>query len=135
MCLYNNKEDVIKFLKESKRKKKKFVWCYKRVILKYDNSGLLHFVTPYQRTKISPGWFISNSRRKKYSLKNEEIGRGIHVFNSKTERWLNRIYLKVKAYIKDLIGVDNHFGELCFKKIHISKTEYNKVLKRYEKLF
>jgi hypothetical protein len=138
MCLVNSKDDVKKFIKKYKEKNKTYVWLYKRV--EFDGKNLIGIHR--SKYKYKAGWNKSNSKRKTPCYENANISLGIHVSNKVISSL--GIPIKVKCYIKDLIGVselysDNYsntwrgYQELVFSKIWIPKKTYDKIIKDFKK--
>jgi len=126
MCLDNCQKNVKNFLRYNKGKK--YIWCYKEVDV-YNDLVL----TPFQKTKIKKaGWFKSDNTLKYPSFINGFIHNGIHVYTKSIIYIIEpKYYLKVKCYVKDLIGINYYKDEMVFQKIFIPSQE----LKRLKKLF
>lgn len=131
MCLHNSKELVLKFLKETKRKKRKWVWKYKVLGKNYFRKFLY---SPYfSQNYWIAGIHKSNSSSTKPTLQNIDIRRGIHVCNTKerAQKLMNNgvgpIIVRVRCCVKDLIGVSNN--ESVFTKVYLPKSEYLKATK------
>jgi hypothetical protein len=138
MCLFVDKKETEKLLKSGK----KFVWGYKKVILKSNwdifNQRITNYYldSPYYSHEWKPGVNKSNSRSKKTCCRDRlVINHGIHVYlNSKICK--PKEYIKVKCYIKDLIGISYHMRyigndytrviEAAFTKVELSVKEYNR---------
>lgn len=138
MCLANSKDDVKKFIKKYKEKNKTYVWLYKRV--EFDGKNLIG--VHRSKYKYKAGWNKSNSRRKTPCYENINISLGIHVSNKVMSSFGKPI--KVKCYIKDLIGVSEPYPDYCsgnlggyqelvFSKIWIPKKTYDKIIKGFKK--
>ena len=85
-------------------------------------------ISPYIGKVVNLGWYKGNSSRKSHSLKAEDIHRGIHVYTKhlKIKEDFYQVVIKVKCYIKDLIGVNSADGVAAFHKIYIPKTKKTK---------
>lgn len=132
MCLDNSKEDVEKFIKKCKSQNKTYIWVYKYVSF-YKNN----LVGPYRnRYKYKVGWNRSSSKRTSPYYKNQYVSLGIHVASKPNMYYLGEL-IKVKCYLKDLIGVSQMYvsgREFVFSKIWIPKKEYDKVMLKYQKI-
>jgi len=136
MCLETTKAETKEFKEQNKNKE--FIICYK-VYKKYNNKLYSPFFSIEE--EILPGEIKSNRSRLSFDKRDEDeynhngiwfIGRGIHVFTTLTEakEWIgfNEIIFKVKCYMKDFVAYNKNFKEAVFKKVYLSKKEYNKVI-------
>lgn len=130
MCLYNSKVAVENFIKKCKIRNKKYVWMYKN--FNCENNVLIGM---YRKNyKYKPGWNKSNSKRTSPYYETRDISLGIHVCKEFIP-YSNHANIKVKCYLKDLIGVSSIFGsyqELVFSKIWIPKKSYDKAVSEFK---
>lgn len=130
MCLYNSKVAVENFIKKCKIRNKKYVWMYKNFDCKNNVLIGMHR-TNY---KYKPGWNKSNSKRTSPYYETRDISLGIHVTKGLIY-YSDCVSIKVKCYLKDLIGVSDDYGryrELVFSKIWIPKKSYDKAVSEFK---
>lgn len=124
MCLYTDEIQTLKFL--NKHKNHKTVTVYKNLIIEEQ-----FLVSPYYCMQYKIGKNVSNSKAKLNLTDNRKISLGIHVYETKKRAMYNRSYnetvCKFTANISDLIGVSH--THLVFKKVYLSQSEYNRILK------
>lgn len=127
MCLNNNCDDVADFLKKNRRRK--IVKVYKLLNRNIRASNPFLY-SPYYGKEYIVGENRSNSKRKKPSLKDEKIERGIHVFLDRDAAYFKLHYMdgyiivEFTAKVKDVIGVKN--SHAVFRRVYLSKKELSK---------
>jgi len=119
MCLYNNYEAAVQFVKKYKKLKKEYIWAWK--VISYWNKSI------YYNYKWKIGVNKAETRAKSIS-KNGVVYNGIHVCLTK-ERVIGILYysrklIKVKCYIKDLIGYSPEAKEAVFSKVYVKSLKF-----------
>lgn len=118
-------------------------WVYRyKVLMKEKNNG---YYAPYRDKRYKRGW--NNSNRKSIGITENEklhhmttvtarVGRGIHVYTTlaRAKKSLEpfrgdwtMLIVRVKCYIRDLIGVGEDKNE-AYMKVFLSKADYDKPL-------
>lgn len=119
----------------AKRKKQTtgFRYLYKLVTKSIVYNGDNWLKTPYQNTKIKPGWFLADKVHIRSGGDGKFVDNSIHVFNSLAEAEDRKVMsfdriMKVKCYNKDFVACNN--TDSAYKKIFIPKSEYDKCLRK-----
>jgi len=121
MCLYIDRKATENFKRNNRYKK---VTVYKDVIFEFGS-----IVTRFQVAKVKPGFLISDSSY--IPGLNENINGGvIHAYTKNKKRRKHSPIFRMKcwAYASDFIA-KGQCEDICFKKIFIPKSEYDKAKK------
>jgi hypothetical protein len=157
MCLYWSKNATDKFKKNNKNHK--FVWCEK---MYYYNKHVKVLHTKFFGTErpVRPGVIRSNRGTTRVGIKTDgyvtkhnytickdtfcNVRRGIHVYallygNTKPRVYMAwndgmGVYVPVKCYMKDFVGIDETNRQMVFTEVHLSEKDYNEAI-RIMKLF
>lgn len=97
-------------------------------VLQTDYAGGLR--TPYRHTTVEPGWLIAQGPcRGIYNIKKGAI----HVYKDKKSVYTDNVTtIPVTCLEEDFIA--SGIVDIAFKKIYISKRNYNKALKKVKKI-
>ena len=149
MCLVADIKLSENFWDKEKYKGKTFAYFNKLYLISSSYKGL---VSPYRKTEVKWGEFISSRRNQKigkdaydsqYDALLCYVYRGIHVIYTEKERWSwirdiknhasvageHIITVEVRCYKKDFVGCDG-VGNAVFTKVHMSRAEYRKAMKK-----
>jgi hypothetical protein len=119
MCLYNDYDKAVKFVEKQKKLGKKYIWAWKVVNANNYSPLFIH------QWKV--GENKSNSRYIGLS-KQKNIHHGFHVYlcRDQARKWINEWekIIKVKCYIKDLIGISILDKEAVFSKVVVKSLKH-----------
>jgi hypothetical protein len=143
MCLFANEKKTLK----ARKARKGFCIRYKVLRARIDSSlfqlqshkpTIIGLISPFYHKVWKPGWNKSNARFNKNKIP-YRINTGIHVYVSSTTAKSiagynseDQIFIPVKCYVKDLLGVDGE-GEEAYQKVFLEKKDFEKIVKLKKK--